>query len=122
MPYTEKKHPVDTHVGKRIRYQRWMTGWTQEQLANKVGVKFQQVQKYETGANRVSASRLYEIAGALGVAVPFFFEGLANGSHVSDANLMIDKETAELLRHYYAIPEPQRQRIFDLARVLADNA
>ena len=61
------KHPVDAHVGKRIRHQ----------LADKVGIKFQQIQKYETGMNRVSASRLWDVADALGVQISFFFEGLA---------------------------------------------
>ena len=69
------KHPVDAHVGKRIRHRRWMVGMTQQQLADKVGIKFQQIQKYETGANRVSASRLWEIARALEVPVERFFSG-----------------------------------------------
>jgi len=55
-------HPVDVHVGKRIRHRRWMNGTTQQQLAERVGIKFQQIQKYETGMNRVSASRLWDIA------------------------------------------------------------
>ena len=70
-------HPVDEHVGKRIRHRRWMVGMTQQQLADRVGIKFQQIQKYETGMNRVSASRLWDIAEALTVPVSFFFEGLA---------------------------------------------
>lgn len=73
---TTLTHPVDIHVGKRIRHQRWSTGRTQQQLAENVGIKFQQIQKYETGANRVSASRLFDIAAALAVPVAFFFEGL----------------------------------------------
>lgn len=68
-------HPVDIHVGKRIRHRRWLMGMTQQQLALTVGIKFQQIQKYESGKNRVSASRLYEIARALGVPVEFFFQG-----------------------------------------------
>ena len=68
-------HPVDVHVGKRIRHRRWMTGITQQQLADRVGIKFQQIQKYETGANRVSASRLWEIARALEVPVERFLSG-----------------------------------------------
>ncbi len=71
------KHHVDAHVGKRIRHRRWMVGMTQQQLADKVGIKFQQIQKYETGMNRVSASRLWDIADALGVQIAFFFEGLS---------------------------------------------
>ena len=69
------KHPVDVHVGKRIRHRRWMNGTTQQQLAEAVGIKFQQIQKYETGMNRVSASRLWDISKVLNVDVAFFFEG-----------------------------------------------
>ena len=66
------KHPVDVYVGKRIRHRRWMNGTTQQQLAENVGIKFQQIQKYETGMNRVSASRLWDISNVLGVPVSFF--------------------------------------------------
>ena len=119
------KHPVDAHVGKRIRHRRWMVGMTQQQLADKVGIKFQQIQKYETGMNRVSASRLWDISETLGVTVAFFFEGLQeNGvtTQVAGTDLMADKEALELVRSYYAIPEAQRRRLFDLARVLSDAA
>lgn len=119
------KHPVDAHVGKRIRHRRWMIGMTQQQLADKVGIKFQQIQKYETGMNRVSASRLWDIADALGVTIAFFFEGLAEGAaqaHAAEGDLMADKEALELVRSYYSIPEAQRRRLFDLARVLSDAA
>ena len=119
------KHPVDAHVGKRIRHRRWMIGMTQQQLADKVGIKFQQIQKYETGMNRVSASRLWDIADAMGVTIAFFFEGLAEGAELAQAggtDLMADKEALELVRSYYAIPEAQRRRLFDLARVLSDAA
>ena len=77
------KHPVDAHVGKRIRHRRWMLGMTQQQLGDGVGIKFQQIQKYETGMNRVSASRLWDIAEVLGVSIGFFFEGL---QEMSDAD------------------------------------
>ena len=70
------KHPVDVHVGKRVRHRRWMLGVTQQQLAEQVGIKFQQIQKYETGMNRISASRLWDIAEALDAPVSFFFEGI----------------------------------------------
>lgn len=69
-------HEVDKHVGERIRQLRWARGLTQQELAARAGVKFQQVQKYETGMNRVSASRLWMIADALGVEVKDFFDGL----------------------------------------------
>lgn len=118
------KHPVDAHVGKRIRHRRWMIGVTQQQLAEKVGIKFQQIQKYETGMNRVSASRLWDIADSLGVTISFFFEGLAEGAQTANAgaDMMADKEALELVRSYYAIPEAQRRRLFDLARVLSEAA
>ena len=120
-------HPVDVHVGKRIRHRRWLVGMTQQQLAEQVGIKFQQIQKYETGANRVSASRLWDISEALDVAVSFFFEGLDAMAEKADGNsvpsdLMGDKEALDLVRSYYAIPENQRRRLFDLARVLSDVA
>ncbi|QYZ71917.1 helix-turn-helix domain-containing protein [Neotabrizicola shimadae] len=117
------KHPVDAHVGKRIRHRRWMIGMTQQQLADKVGIKFQQIQKYETGMNRVSASRLWDIADALGVTISFFFEGLEDAAEPAGApDMMADKEALELVRSYYAIPEAQRRRLFDLARVLSEAA
>ena len=118
------KHPVDAHVGKRIRHRRWMVGMTQQQLADKVGIKFQQIQKYETGMNRVSASRLWDIADALGVQIAFFFEGLSDAQPTPSAHgdILADKEALELVRSYYAIPEAQRRRLFDLARVLSDAA
>lgn len=120
-------HPVDVHVGKRIRHRRWLVGMTQQQLAEQVGIKFQQIQKYETGANRVSASRLWDISDALDVSVSFFFDGLEEetGSVAGDsvpADLMGDKEALDLVRSYYAIPENQRRRLFELARVLSDVA
>jgi transcriptional regulator with XRE-family HTH domain len=101
---------------------------TQQQLAEQVGIKFQQIQKYETGANRVSASRLWDIADVLDVPVSFFFDGLQDeASAKSDTSavpvdLMGDKEALELVRSYYAIPENQRRRLFELARVLSDVA
>jgi len=122
------KHPVDIHVGKRVRHRRWLVGMTQQQLAEKVGIKFQQVQKYETGMNRVSASRLWDISDALDVPVSFFFDGLADDKNKAETNseipldLMADKEALELVRSYYSMPENQRRRLFDLARVLSNAA
>jgi transcriptional regulator with XRE-family HTH domain len=120
-------HPVDVHVGKRIRQRRWLVGMTQQQLAEQVGIKFQQIQKYETGANRVSASRLWDISRALQVSISFFFEGIEDQVEGADAkeaptDIMADKEALDLIRSYYAIPENQRRRLFDLARVLSDVA
>ena len=96
---------------------------TQQQLADALGIKFQQIQKYETGMNRVSASRLWDIACTLDVPVSFFFEGLVDaGDPVEGGDVMADKEALDLLRAYYAIPETQRRRLFDLARVLGTAA
>lgn len=124
------KHPVDVHVGKRVRHRRWMVGMTQQQLGDIVGIKFQQIQKYETGMNRISASRLWDIAQALGVSISFFFEGFDGEEQAapvsqpaeSRGDLLADKEALELVRSYYSIPEAQRRRLFDLARVLSDVA
>jgi transcriptional regulator with XRE-family HTH domain len=125
------KHPVDVHVGKRVRHRRWMVSMTQQQLGETVGIKFQQIQKYETGMNRISASRLWDIAQALGVSISFFFEGFDEEQAAQTApsmefdqrgDLLADKEALELVRSYYAIPEAQRRRLFDLARVLSDVA
>lgn len=120
-------HPVDVHVGKRVRHRRWLVGMTQQQLAEKVGIKFQQIQKYETGANRISASRLWDISEAMDVPVAFFFEGLDDSAQTNadaqvPADLLGDKEALDLIRSYYAIPENQRRRLFELARVLSDVA
>lgn len=125
-------HPVDIHVGKKIRHRRWLLGVTQQQLAEKVGIKFQQIQKYETGANRVSASRLWDIAEALEVDVSFFFAGMeseeatpSSNESVNDklpSDILSDKEALDLVRSYYSIPGEQRRKLFDLARVLSDVA
>lgn len=124
-------HPVDVHVGKRIRHRRWLAGMTQQQLAESVGIKFQQIQKYETGANRVSASRLWDIATSMDVDIAFFFEGieaaevpatLDEATPAAPVDLLGDKEALDLVRSYYAIPENQRRHLFDLARVLSDAA
>lgn len=122
------KHLVDVHVGKRVRHRRWMVGMTQQQLAERVGIKFQQIQKYETGMNRVSASRLWDVASALEVPVAYFFEGIeASGEEATTAtgdlppDILADKEALELVRAYYAMPENQRRRLFDLARVLSQS-
>jgi len=133
------KHHVDVHVGQRIRRRRWMVGMTQQQLGEAVGIKFQQIQKYETGMNRVSASRLYEISKALDVPVAFFFEAVdepANENEGADgmsvettdkseapaADLFTDKEALELVRCYFRLPEEPRRRLFELTRSLTKAA
>lgn len=112
-------HRVDVHVGRRLRQRRWARGWTQQQLAEQVGIRFQQIQKYETGENRLSASRLWDIAQALEVPVSYFFEGLEEGDDVdARASLLSERETLALVRAYYAIPPAKRASLLDLARIL----
>ena len=120
---SNKPHPVDVYVGKRIKQLRWLKGMTQQQLAKQIGVKFQQVQKYETGANRVSASRLWQLCEALNVPVSFFFEGypgdkLSSKSRgFSDStDVLNEREALELVRAYYAHPAGFRRYILDLLK------
>ncbi len=103
---------IDVHVGQRVRQRRWMLGMTQQQLCDRVGIKFQQIQKYETGANRISASLIRHIAAAMEVPVTLFFEGL--DGQVPDTgelrgDILTDKESLDLVSAYYAIPENQRK-------------
>jgi transcriptional regulator with XRE-family HTH domain len=97
---------------------------TQQHLDEKVGIKFQQIQKYETGTNRVSSSRLWDISEVMDVPVSFSFEGLDRIDYrvAGKKNILEDKEALDLVRCYYAFPENQRKRLFDLARVLGDAA
>ncbi|MCY4032239.1 MAG: helix-turn-helix transcriptional regulator [Hyphomicrobiales bacterium] len=120
-----KPHPVDVYVGKRIKQLRWLKGMTQQQLAKQVGVKFQQVQKYETGANRVSASRLWQLCEALNVPVSFFFEGYPENKPSSKSrgfsennDVLNEREALELVRAYYAHPAGFRRHILDLVKSL----
>ncbi len=118
-------HPVDVHVRQRVRQRRLLLGMTLQQLGGSVSIKYQQLWKYENGTNRISASRLWDIAAAMEVPVSFFFEGLnGRAPDTGDARREIvnDKEALKLLRAYYAIPETQRRRLFDLARVLSEAA
>ncbi|SFR43133.1 helix-turn-helix domain-containing protein [Litoreibacter janthinus] len=85
-------HPVDIHLGRRLRHRRWVLGKTQGELADALGVRFQQVQKYESGTNRISASRLWDIAKALEVPIDHFFLGLEGcGAEVEHEELQSDR-------------------------------
>ncbi len=114
-------HPVDTHVGKRVRQLRWLRKVTQTQLAEKVGIKFQQIQKYETGANRISCSRLYQIAEALGVEVSYFFEGYGGTPSKASPDISCPAE-AKLLADFRSLVPAKQGTIADLARHLAAPA
>jgi transcriptional regulator with XRE-family HTH domain len=122
---------IDLHVGRRLRRRRRLMGMTQQQLADSVGIRFQQIQKYECGANRITASRLFELAGALSIAVQYFYDGLttmtaANEPPANDDQIgpevLRQKETLELIRAYYRLGERPRRRLLDLAKALKDDA
>ncbi len=124
--------PIDRHVGARIRMRRKILGVSQEKLADSLGLTFQQVQKYEKGANRVSASKLDEIAAALQTQVAYFFEGLADPSIEVDArakgaeqfvhDFLMTPEGLELAGLFPRITRPAvRRRILDLVRSMADE-
>jgi transcriptional regulator with XRE-family HTH domain len=112
------KNPVDLHIGQRVRHRRWLTGMTQQQLADAVGIRFQQIQKYESGANRISAARLWSIARAMGVPVSFFYGGMDNVRAEGVEDPMDAKETLELVRAYYGIAEGPRRELFGLIQAL----
>ena len=128
-------HPIDIHVGRRLRQRRRLLGLTQEKLAQAVSIRFQQIQKYESGANRISASRLWSLAKALDVSISYFFEGLngaepqteydgygAYGFAEAPAESVLEnKETIDLVRYYYQLNEEPRRRLLELARALSGD-
>lgn len=127
-------HPIDVHVGKRLRLRRTILGMSQEAIGNAIGVTFQQIQKYERGINRMGASRLYEFSKVLGVPVSYFFEGMddpatkvqfemkEDGVQEFAHDPMTSRETLELVRAYYKIKEAHtRKKIGDLIKSIAEN-
>jgi len=119
-------NPVDCHVGRRIRTRRRELGLSQERLAEAIGLTFQQVQKYERGANRVSASKLWEIAQALKTSVSYFYEGLEGGavllSQMADPlqDFLMSSEGLELAESFTRIrAAPVRRSVLQLVRALA---
>lgn len=132
-----RSNPVDAHVGKRVRMRRTLLGLSQEKLGDALGLTFQQVQKYERGANRIGASRLYQISNVLDVPVAYFFEemtpaetiygepvvkGLAEDAPEFDYDPMAKRETLELVRAYYKITDPKvRRRVFELVKAIAKS-
>ena len=109
---------IDRHVGARVRERRIMLGFTQQQLADLIGVTYQQAHKYERGINRISAGRLYEIAHVLSVPINHFFEGLE--SEESRQISARERMCLELARNFAHIPNERHQEALSLlARVLA---
>jgi transcriptional regulator with XRE-family HTH domain len=126
---------VDAYVGSRIRDRRDDLRLSQSELGQKADLSFQQVQKYERGANRISASRMHQFANILGVSIPYFFDGLDETASATEANPDSSVATREsglhiltsnpgadrLLRAYAALPEgPQRKKAIELLEVLAN--
>ena len=123
-------HNVDVHVGSRIRLRRKLYGVSQEKLADALGLTFQQVQKYERGRNRVSASKLYETARFLEVPITYFFEGLSGAvpeggqmdGERSVSGFLGTREGLELAQQFTRITRTVlRRRILDLVRALVDE-
>ncbi|MSO80831.1 MAG: XRE family transcriptional regulator [Alphaproteobacteria bacterium] len=137
-------NPVDVHVGGRVRLRRTLLGMSQERLAEAIGLTFKQVQKYERGANRIGASRLFDLSLVLGVPVSFFLEEMANTvaaasprargrsepppaplppAPIRDGDPISRRETLELVRAYYRIPSCEvRRRVFKLTKAVAAAA
>jgi len=122
---------IDVHLGKRLRRRRRLLGLTQQQLAGACGVRFQQIQKYECGANRISAARLWQLSEALEVPVGYFYDGLSEEQRTEAAQVDAEpksemfarKETLDLIRAYYQLSERPRRRLLDLAKSLnGDNS
>jgi transcriptional regulator with XRE-family HTH domain len=135
---SDKPSPIDVHVGARVRLRRTLLGMSQEKLGDAIGLTFQQVQKYERGANRIGASRLYDLSRVLDVPVSFFFDdlstdvtdpvpaapGMAEAEPApGEPDPMMRRETLELVRAYYRITDPQiRRRLFELTKTIANAA
>ena len=113
-------HPTDTHVGRRIRIRRTLAGFSQTKLADELDLTFQQLQKYESGANRVSASRLWAISQILDVPIAFFFSGLGDEA-ADEIEISTKRETLELVRNFHSCPPAVRKNLSGLVRNIADH-
>jgi transcriptional regulator with XRE-family HTH domain len=120
--------PIDAHVGARLRYRRMTIGMSQEALGERLGVTFQQIQKYEKGLNRIGAGRLYQIARILGVPISFFFDDLPNGGDAggevaSPMAFLSSPEGLQLNLAFAQIPDAAtRRKVVDLVRALAGGS
>lgn len=139
---TDPPNPIDVHVGSRMRLRRTLLGMSQVKLGEAIGLTFQQVQKYERGANRIGASRLFDLSQVLDVPVSFFFDAMAldtsGGSPslgelspggmgeerqaVFEPDFMAKRETLSLVRAYYAIPDARvRRQAYEVVRALSKS-
>ena len=128
---TNKPDPIDVHVGSRVRLRRTLLGMNQSKLGDALGLTFQQIQKYERGANRIGSSRLYRLSKILDVPVAFFFDEMAQGVATSakgvaekeqksfEPDRLATRETLELVRAYYRIKDEKvRKRVFELVKAI----
>ena len=127
-----RSKPIDAHVGMRVRQRRTVLGLSQTALGKLLGVTFQQIQKNESGMNRIGSSRLYELSKVLDVPIQFFFEEMsaemaatAGGEKSTAPRLSVEpdpmfkRETLELVRAYYRIKRPSvRRQVYTLAKTL----
>lgn len=115
---------IDIHLGRRLRRRRRLLGLTQQELAHACGVRFQQIQKYECAANRMSAARLWQLAEVLEVPISYFYEGLTRDQRESmerdsaTNETLASKETQDLIQAYYQLGERPRRRLLDLAKAM----
>ncbi len=137
-PEVHVPNPIDVHVGSRVRLRRTLLGMSQEKLGQAIGLTFQQVQKYERGANRIGASRLFDLSRVLDVPVSFFFDDMPpevaktpaqkyftpdEVPDTQEVDPLAKRETLELVRAYYKVVDPQvRKRVFELVKALANAA
>ncbi len=120
-------HPIDVHVGHRVRGRRTLLGMNQSALGEALGLTFQQVQKYEKGTNRISASKLWKLTQILDVPVSYFFDdmpadraGPAPSGHGQAPDVLLKRETLEFVRAYYRIADSNaRKRVYELVKALA---
>lgn len=134
---SDTPHPVDVHVGQRIKLRRTLMGMTQGKLGESIGLTFQQIQKYERGANRVSASKLWQLGNVLDVPISFFFEDMPDSvresfpgyqgetaeSDIPEEHLTLHRrQTLELVRTFSRLQDPViRKRVIDVVRAIAES-
>jgi transcriptional regulator with XRE-family HTH domain len=120
MPRGQKPHPVDVHVGRQLRTQRVLLGLSQAALAKKFDISFQQLQKYETGTNRISVSRLWQASRILDVPISYFFEG-PDGKADTATDILSTRAGLELVRDFEGCSEEVRKTVYLLCKDMAGD-
>ncbi len=125
-------HPIDIHVGSRVKLRRMILGMSQESLGKSLGLTFQQIQKYEKGVNRIGASRMFELSRLLDVPVQFFYDeyggdgpsapGFAENGAGDVMGLLNSSEGVQLCRYFSGIRDPEvKKRVLELVRSIAET-